>query len=115
MLLTGYVKQIFRPTCNPSFESVHCIAHLNEDISEVLPYLNAMLGGKEYFCDPPEVVFSHYGKMIKVGGKEIAINALKDADEADRVLVWLKDQINEAWVKRSASRLNALSWQTLRF
>ena len=49
MLLTGYVKQIFRPTCNPSFESVHCIARLNEDISEALPYLNAMLGGNGIF------------------------------------------------------------------
>ena len=100
MLLTGYVKQIFRPTCNPSFESVHCIARLNEDISEALPYLNAMLGGKEYFHDPPEVMFLHYGKIIKVGAREIAINALRDEEEADRMLVWLKDQINEAWENR---------------
>lgn len=102
MLLTGYRKNIFRPTCNPSFESVHCTAHLNEDISEVLPYLNAMLGGKEYFHDPPAVMFRHYGKIIKVGAREIAINALKDEEEADRVLAWLKDQINEAWTNRKS-------------
>jgi ArsR family metal-binding transcriptional regulator len=102
MLLTGYVKQIFRPTCSPSFESVHCIAHLNEDISEVLPYLNALLGGMEYFRDPPEVMFRHYGKIIKVGAREIAINALEDEDEADRVLKWLKDQINEAWANHES-------------
>ncbi|MDD5007789.1 MAG: (Fe-S)-binding protein [Syntrophorhabdaceae bacterium] len=100
MLLTGYVKRIFRPVCNPSFESVHCIAKLNEDISEVLPYLNAVLGGTEYFSDPPEVMFSHYGKIIKVGSREIAINALEDEDEAERILSWLKDQINEAWENR---------------
>jgi len=97
MLLNGYVKQVFRPKCNPSFESVHCIASLNEDIAEVLPYLNAMLGGIEYYLDPPEVMFHHYGKIIKVGAREIAINALKDENEADRMLMWLKDQINEAW------------------
>lgn len=100
MLLTGYVKQIFRPTCNPSFESVHCIAHLDEDISEVLPYLNTLLGGTEYFRDPPEVMFHHYGKIIKVGAREVAINALEDEDEAERMLTWLKDQINEAWANR---------------
>jgi len=100
MLLTGYLKHIFRPTCNPSFESVHCIARLNEDISEVLPYLNAALGGVEYFNDPPEVVFHHYGKIIKVGAREIAINALEDENEAERILTWLKDQINEAWENR---------------
>lgn len=97
MLLTGYIKNIFRPRCNTQFESVHCIAQLNEDIEEVLPYLNAMLGGAEYFSDPPCVVFHHYGKIIKVGSKEIAINALEDEEEAERILTWLKDMINKAW------------------
>ncbi len=36
MLLTGYTREIFRPECNPSFQSVHCIAYLNEDVREVL-------------------------------------------------------------------------------
>jgi ArsR family metal-binding transcriptional regulator len=102
MLLTGYAMQIFRPTCNPSFESVHCIAHLDEDISEVLPYLNALLGGTEYFKDPPEVMFQHYGKIIKVGAREIAINALEDGTEAERIIAWLKDQINTAWANRAS-------------
>lgn len=101
MLLKEYTKQIFRPKCNPNFESVHCIARLDEEISEVLPYLNALLDGVEYFSNPPEVMFHHYGKVIKVGPREIAINALEDEQEAERVLVWLKDQINEAWAKRT--------------
>jgi len=45
MLLKGYRKEIFRPECNPSFQSLHCIAHLDDNIREVLPYLNALLGG----------------------------------------------------------------------
>ncbi len=45
MLLSGYTKNIFRTQCNASFESVHCVARLNEDVGEALPYLNAMLGG----------------------------------------------------------------------
>ncbi|HOL06197.1 MAG TPA: (Fe-S)-binding protein [Syntrophorhabdaceae bacterium] len=101
MLLTGYKKQISRPKCNTQFESVHCIAQLNEDISDALPYLNAMLDGVEYFNDPLEVMFHHYGKIIKVGAREIAINALEDEQEAERILLWLKDQINEAWEKRN--------------
>jgi len=100
MLLTGYTKEIFRPECNPSFESVHCIARLNEDIGDVLPYLNAVLGGTQYFADPPEVMFHHHGKIIKVGNREIAVNALKDEAEADRILEWLKNEINQAWENR---------------
>ncbi len=101
MLLTGYTKEIFRPKCNPAFESVHCKAYLNEDITEVLPYLNAVLGGTQYFADPPAVMFHHHGRIIKVGAREIAINALKDADEADRILKWLKAEINQAWENRN--------------
>ncbi len=76
MLLNGYSKKIFRPECNPSFESVHCIATLDEDIFEALPYLNAELGGTQYYKDPPTVMFHAYGKIIKVSSREIAINAL---------------------------------------
>lgn len=101
MLLSGYSKTIFRPECNPGFESVHCIARLNEDVGEVLPYLNAVLGGTQYLNDPPEVMFHHHGRIIKVGAREIAVNALKDEDEADRILQWLKTEINQAWENRA--------------
>lgn len=45
-------------------------------------------------------MFHHHGRIIKVGAKEIAINALKDAEEADRVMEWLKTEINQAWENR---------------
>lgn len=101
MLLTGYRKEIFRPECNAQFESLHCIARLNEDVSCALPYLNAELGGTQYLNDPPEVMFHHNGRIIKVGSTEIAINALKDEQEADKILMWLQKQINQAWQRRS--------------
>ena len=97
MLLKSYSKEIFRPECNPSFESLHCIAHLDQDISGVLPYLNAVLGGFEYLKDPPAVIFRSEGKLITVHGRKIAINALGDEAEADRILEWLKREINETW------------------
>ncbi len=100
MLLTGWTRDIFRPECNPSFTSVHCVARLNEDVGEALPYLNAVLGGTQYFADPPQVMFHHHGRIIKVGAREIAVNALADEAEADRVLAWLKNEINDAWEKR---------------
>ena len=67
----------------------------------MLPYLNAVLGGTQYLNDPPEVMFHHHGRIIKVGAREIAVNALKDEDEADRILEWLKTEINQAWESRA--------------
>ncbi len=100
MLLKSYRKEIFRPECNPGFESLHCIANLEQDVSAVLPYLNAVLGGFEYLKDPPAVTFRAQGKLITVQGCKIAINALQDETEADKILEWLKREINSAWENR---------------
>ena len=100
MLLKGYTKEIFRPECNPGFESVLCIAHLNQDVSEVLPYLNTVLGGYEYIKNPPAVIFRSQGKLITVHGNKIALNALRDEAEANKILEWLRREINDAWENR---------------
>ena len=106
MLLTGYRKEIFRPECNPRFQSLHCIAHLDEDISKVLPYLSAALGGHQDLREPPALTLKSHGKLITLHRRQIAINALKDEEEADRVLEWLKGEINTTWEKRGEIRLS---------
>jgi len=73
---------------------VHCFAHLQQDISDALPYLNSVLGGFEYLTDPPAVTFRVQGKLITVHGKKIAVNALKDEKEAVKIIEWLKNEIN---------------------
>jgi len=100
MLLNGYRPEISRPTCNNTFQSLHCIAHLDEDVSDALPYLNAVLGGDTYIKDPPSVTFKAHGKLITVHARKIAVNALKDENEARHILEWLKDEINDAWANR---------------
>jgi len=101
MLLRGYRKEIFRPECNPQFQSLHCIAHLDEDVTEVLPYLNTALGGHQYLREPPALTFKYHGKLISLHPREIAVNALRDEEEADKILEWLRGEINETWEKRS--------------
>jgi ArsR family metal-binding transcriptional regulator len=102
VLLKGYRKEIFRPECNPQFQSLHCIAHLDEDITEVLPYLNVVLGGHQYLKEPPSLTLKVHGKLITIHPREIAVNALKDDLEADKILLWLKQEINETWQKRDS-------------
>jgi len=100
MLLKGYKKEIFRPECNPHFESLHCFAYLENDIGEVIPYLNTVFGGTAYQKDPPSVMFQINGRLIAVHSNKIAINALKNEAEADKILQWLVNEINETWEKR---------------
>ena len=101
MLLKTYKKEIFRAECNPRFEALHCFAHLDQNVSEAIPYLNAVLGGHSYIKDPPSVNFKIQGKLITVHPNKIAINALKDEDEATNIIEWLKREINSAWENRN--------------
>lgn len=102
MLLTGYRKEITRPECNPDFQSLHCIAHLDDDIGAVLPYVNAELGGHQCTKDPPSVTFKIHGRLITLHPRKIAINALESPEQADKILEWLRSQINEIWARRDA-------------
>jgi ArsR family metal-binding transcriptional regulator len=77
---------------------------LEDDISEVLPYLNTVLGGHQYFTDPLSLTLKLQGKLVTLHAKEIAINILRDEAEADGILEWLKEQVNETWSRRSEIR-----------
>ena len=100
MLLKSYTKEIFNNECVPNAMSLQCFAHLDEDVGGALPYLNAYLGGHTYTQDPPSVTFKVQGKLITVHSKKIAINALKDEEEATKIIEWLKTEINAAWENR---------------
>jgi len=101
MLLQSYRLEIFNSECNPGAMSVHCFAHLDQDVSCALPYLNTVLGGFTYIQDPPSVTFRVQGKLLTVHGRRIAINALRDAAEAQKIVEWLKGEINAAWDNRA--------------
>lgn len=102
MLLKGYRPEIFLPACNSHFQSLHCIAQLDEDVGEVLPYLNAVLGGDTFIKEPPSLTFRMNGKLLTIHSRKIAVNALRDEAEAYIVLEWIKDQINETWLNRGS-------------
>ncbi len=100
MLLESYRLEIFNSACNPGAMAVHCHAHLDQDVGPALPYLNTVLGGFEYIQEPPSVTFKAHGKLITVHGRKIAVNALKDEAEAQKIVAWLKREINDAWQNR---------------
>ena len=100
MLVNEYRLEIFNNECMPSATSVQCFAHLDQDVSLALPYLNAFLGGLEYVKEPPSVTFQVQGKLITVHAQKIAVNALKDENEARKIVEGIIREINDAWEKR---------------
>lgn len=100
MLLTGYRKEMLWSQCNSSKGCLRCLADLDEDISEVIPYLNTVLGGYQYLRDPPALSLKVDAKLVTVYAMRIAINNLTDEAEADRLLERLKETINDTWARR---------------
>jgi len=101
MLVNSYRIEIFNNECMPGAQTVQCFAHLDQDVGLALPYLNAALGGFEYIRQPPSVTFRSQGKLITVHGRKIAVNALKDEEEARKIVEWLMREINTAWEQRN--------------
>ncbi len=101
MLLTGYILEIFRSKCNAGAETLHCFAHLNEDVGKALPYLNTVLGGFSYNQEPPSLTLKNSGKLITIHARKIAVNALQDEEQAEKIIAWLQREINSAWDNRA--------------
>ena len=100
MLIQHYRKEFVRPP-NPSARHLRCFAHLDGDISEVLPYLNTVVRGYRFSRHPLSLTLKHQGKLITLTAHEIAINMVQDEAEADNILEWLKHEINAAWQRRA--------------
>lgn len=100
MLLNGYSLEIFRSKCNAGAKSLHCYAHLHNDVSEALPYVNTVLGGFGYLKDPPTLTLRSSGKLITIHPEKIAVNALEDEVQAKKIVNWLQREINSAWENR---------------
>lgn len=101
MLLNSYTLEIFRSKCNTEARTLHCYAHLSDDVSAVLPYLNTVLGGFSYVQEPPALTLRSSGKLITIHARKIAVNALRDKEQAEKIVAWLQREINDAWENRA--------------
>jgi ArsR family metal-binding transcriptional regulator len=99
MLIREYAMSLVRPP-NPSAQHLRCFAALEVDVSAVLPYLNTVLKAYDYSADPPRLTLKLPGKLVTIHPREIAINIVKDEDEAEEILRWLQQEINATWAGR---------------
>jgi ArsR family metal-binding transcriptional regulator len=100
MLLKDYTFETSLPECNTFAETINAIANLYEDISEVLPYLAAVIKLCSYDDATKILTFKRDGKGIAMYPRQIAVTKLKDREEAKRVLDELKALINSTYDNR---------------
>ncbi len=100
MLLSTYHLELVNNHCMPSAMSVNAIARLDQDVGCALPYLNAVLGAVGYIEDPPTATFRTQGRLIAVRSYQIAVNAVQNREQAEKIVDWICREINDAWDNR---------------
>ena len=99
MLLHSYKITRTLP-CLADPEKIRVIADVSGEIHEVFPYLNATLKGCIYNHPANTLTIKKDGKMFTLHAHHITLAKIEDEKEAEEILKWLKDLINETYEKR---------------
>lgn len=100
ILLKNYKIRMVLADCNPSSQKVNALADLSGDISEVLPYLNTVLKGLQYYEEEKVLTVKRGGRLITFRPRQIALTKLEDENEARVVMEELKQVLNETYANK---------------
>jgi len=99
MLLSSYnITRILPCLADP--EKIRVIAEISDEIHEVFPYLNAILKGCIYNHPALTLTIKKDGKLFTLHAHHITLAKIEDEKEAEEILKWLQDLINETYEKR---------------
>jgi ArsR family metal-binding transcriptional regulator len=99
MLLHSYrITRILPCLADP--EKIRVIAEVSGEIYEVFSYLNAILKGCIYNHPALTLTIKKDGKLFTLHAHHITLAKIEDEKEAEKILGWLKDLINETHEKR---------------
>jgi ArsR family metal-binding transcriptional regulator len=104
LLISSYDLELVEPPCSPGAATWSAKAHLQDDITEVLPYLNAELKGASYNHDSTVLIWEAKGKKYAFRPHEIAAAPVEVAEEGRKVISDLVDIVNEIWERRQEIR-----------
>jgi ArsR family metal-binding transcriptional regulator len=101
MLIEHYDLKVFTPPCDPGAERFSAFAELTVDISEMLPYLNATLGGAIYHRSANALTWKKSGHAIAFHASQIATSNVEDYEAAVAEIDSLIELVNRTWEQRA--------------
>jgi ArsR family metal-binding transcriptional regulator len=113
MLLSSYKITRILP-CIADPEKIRVIAEVSDEIHEVFPYLNAIIKGCIYNHPALTLTIRNEEKLITLHANHITMTLIEDEKEAQEVLNWLKDLINETYQKKDQIEPNYSSGDQLK-
>ena len=101
MLLHDYkISKVGRSFCNPEWVAVN--AELSDDISEVLPYLNAIVKNAVYTPEAHHLNLRLDAGVISLMSREMNVGQVTCEEDGIKLLDYVKQLINDTWDKRAS-------------
>jgi ArsR family metal-binding transcriptional regulator len=100
MLLQSYKITRILP-CIADPEKIRVIAEVSGEIYEAFPYLNATQKGCIYNHPALTLTLKQEDKLITLHVRHITLTKIEDEKEAEAILSWLKDLVNETYENRA--------------
>jgi len=104
-----YLKSItlcYVAPCMADEKKIRLIAYFNRDISELLPYLNAVIKGASYNKHAPTLTYAKVRRLINLYNIKITIAKADDIIDAWKVLDEVKELINTTYRNRDTIKPN---------
>jgi len=99
-LIRSYDIKLATPDCFPGAAWFRVNLNLHNDITEVLPYLNAELEGADYNHDTKILLWNSGEKKYAFRPHEIIIAPVHDREEAEELAHAILRTVNEIWIRR---------------
>ena len=87
--------------CIADPEKIRVIAEVSDEIHEVFPYLNAVIKGCIYNHPALTLTIRNEEKLITLHAKHVTMTLIEDEKEAEEILDWLIDLINQTYQNRN--------------
>ena len=92
--------------CMADEKKIRLIAYLNRDITEIMPYLNAVIKGASYNKGASTLTYAKERRLINLYNIKITIAKADDIIDAWHILDEIKALINKTYEKRSDIKPN---------
>ena len=90
--------------CLADPEKIRVVAEFSCDVTEVLPYLAALLPRAGFNHQAGLLTLMLEGRLLTVYPRLATLAKARDEDDARLVLEWLRERFNEAWARRGELR-----------
>jgi ArsR family metal-binding transcriptional regulator len=88
------IKIVHVLPCSADPEKIRFIAYFDKNVSDILPYLNAILDGAIYNYERKTLTIKKEGRLITLHPNKIAAGKVIDEDDAHQVINWIRERIN---------------------